>query len=178
MGFAGGIVGCYIASRDPFWTMSGGLVGIISVAAGLDLYDPGLAFIIATCMGVVAVYFGKFLEKMGVDDAVGAVSVHGFTGVVAVVLVGVFASGTPNVNDLPAISFFGQLLSAIIMALVGFIPGYGISLLLKKLNILRVPEHCEDLGIDEVEILGKPYPEAGVPAKSADASTNPEPQGA
>ena len=64
------------------------------------------------------------------------------------------------------------------MALVGFIPGYGISLLLKKLNILRVPEHCEDLGIDEVEILGKPYPEAGVPAKSADASTNPEPQGA
>ena len=76
------------------------------------------------------------------------------------------------------VSFFGQLLSAIIMALVGFIPGYGISLLLKKLNILRVPEHCEDLGIDEVEILGKPYPEAGVPAKSADASTNPEPQGA
>ena len=178
MGFAGGIVGCYIASRDPFWTMSGGLVGIISVAAGLDLYDPGLAFIIATCMGVVAVHFGKTLEKMGVDDAVGAVSVHGFTGVVAVVLVGVFAGGTPNVNDLPDSSFTGQLLSAIIMALVGFIPGYGISLLLKKLNILRVPEHCEDLGIDEVEILGKPYPEAGVPAKTADASTNPEPQGA
>ena len=178
MGFSGGIIGCYIASRDPFWTMSGGLVGIISVAAGLDLYDPGLAFIIATCMGVIAVKLGKMLEKMGIDDAVGAVSVHGFTGVIAVVLVGVFAGGTPNVNDLPPISFFGQLVSALIMAVVGFVPGYGISLLLKKLNILRVPEQSEDLGIDEVEILGKPYPEASVPAqKVAKATINPEAQG-
>ena len=182
MGFAGGIVGCYIASRDPFWTMSGGLVGIISVAAGLDLYDPGLAFIIATCMGIAAVYFAKMLEKMGVDDAVGAVSVHGFTGVVAVVLVGVFAGGTPNVEGHPAISFSGQLISAAVMVVVGFLPGYGLSLLLKKLNVLRVPEKCEDIGIDEVEILAKPYPEAGVPANTAgevpNKLANPEPQGA
>lgn len=182
MGFAGGIIGCYIASRDPFWTMSGGLVGIISVAAGLDLYDPGLAFIIATCMGIAAVYFAKFLEKMGVDDAVGAVSVHGFTGVVAVVLVGVFAGGTPNVNDLPPISFTGQLISAAVMVVLGFLPGYGLSLLLRKLNVLRVPEKCEDIGIDEVEILAKPYPEAGVPASTAgevpNKLANTEPQGA
>ena len=167
MGFSGGIIGCYVATRDPFWTMSGGLVGIISVAAGLDLYDPGLAFIIATCMGVAAVYFAKLLENLGVDDAVGAVAVHGFTGVVAVILVGVFAAGTPNVNGLPPISFMGQLTSAGVMIVLGFLPGYGLSLLLKKLNILRVPEKCEELGIDEVEILAKPYPEAGVPAIAA-----------
>jgi len=167
MGFAGGILGCYVATRDPFWTMSGGLVGIISVAAGLDLYDPGLAFIIATCMGITAVYFAKFLENLGIDDAVGAVAVHGFTGAVAVVLVGVFAAGTPNVGDLPPISFTGQLISAVIMVVLGFVPGYGLSFLLKKLNTLRVPERCEELGIDEVEILAKPYPEAGVPATAA-----------
>lgn len=175
MGFAGGIIGCYIASRDPFWTMSGGLVGIISVAAGLDLYDPGLAFIIATCMGVAAVYFGQWLEKMGIDDAVGAVSVHGFTGVVAVVLVGVFAGGTPNVGDLPPISFTGQLISAVVMVGLGFIPGYGLSLLLKKFNILRVPESSEDIGIDEVELTAKPYPEATVPSQVGNKT---EPQGA
>ncbi|WP_417549565.1 ammonium transporter [Methylophaga sp.] len=164
MGFAGGIIGCYIATRDPFWTMSGGLVGIISVAAGLDLYSPSLAFIIAVCTGIVAVQFAKFLEKRGLDDAVGAVSVHGFAGVVAVVLVGVFAGGTPNAEGLPVISILGQVIGAGVMALMGFVPGYGLSLLLKKANTLRVPEACEDIGIDEVEILVKPYPEGSVPA--------------
>lgn len=164
MGFAGGIIGCYIATRDPFWTMSGGLVGIISVAAGLDLYSPSLAFIIAVCTGIVAIQFAKFLEKRGIDDAVGAVSVHGFTGVAAVILVGVFAAGTPNAEGLPAISFVGQLIGAAVMGLIGFVPGYGLSLLLKKANALRVPEACEDIGIDEVEILVKPYPEGSVPA--------------
>lgn len=164
MGFAGGVIGCYIATRDPFWTMSGGLVGIISVAAGLDMYDPGLAFIIATVMGVVAVQFAKLLEKQGIDDAVGAVAVHGFTGFVAVILVGVFAHGTPNVGDVPAITFMGQTVGAIVMVVLGFVPGYAISYALKKANMLRVPADAEDLGIDEVEILAKPYPEASVPA--------------
>ncbi|SFK23980.1 ammonium transporter [Methylophaga sulfidovorans] len=165
MGFAGGVIGCYIASRDPFWTMSGGLVGIISVAAGLDLYDPELAFIIAVVTGVLAVKFAKLIENFGIDDAVGAVAVHGFTGVWAVFLVGVFAAGMPNVGDLPPISFVGQTIGAIVMAAVGFIPGYGISLILKKANALRVPKEAEELGLDEVEIIAKPYPEVnGVPA--------------
>ena len=181
MGFSGGIIGCYIATRDPFWTMSGGLVGIISVAAGLDLYSPTLAFIIAVCMGFAAVWFAKFLEKRGIDDAVGAVAVHGFTGFVAVILVGVFAGGTPNMGDNPEISFLGQTLAAVIMALLGFIPGYGLSLLLKKLNALRVPESAEDLGIDEVELLAKPYPESNTPAVTEsdvpNKLANAEPQG-
>jgi ammonium transporter, Amt family len=180
MGFAGGVLGCYMASRDPFWTMSGGLVGIISVAAGLDLYDPELAFIIAVVTGIMAVKVAKIVENFGIDDAVGAVAVHGFTGVWAVFLVGVFAYGMPNVGDLPPISFVGQTIGAIVMAAVGFIPGYAISWVLKKANALRVPKAAEELGLDEVEIIAKPYPEAnGVPAiTSSDVPNklaNPEP---
>ncbi|KKN25897.1 hypothetical protein LCGC14_0880080 [marine sediment metagenome] len=167
MGFAGGVIGCYIASRDPFWTMSGGLVGIISVAAGLDLYDPELAFIIAVVTGVLAVKVAKIIENFGIDDAVGAVAVHGFTGVWAVILVGVFAGGMPNVGDLPPITFTGQLIGAAVMLALGFIPGYALSWVLKKCNALRVPKEAEELGLDEVEIIAKPYPEAnGVPAVS------------
>ena len=41
IGFAGGFTGGYFASRgDPFWTLSGGLAGVISVSAGADIYAP------------------------------------------------------------------------------------------------------------------------------------------
>ncbi len=34
MGVAGGMIGCYVMTRDPFWMMSGALVGVISSAPG------------------------------------------------------------------------------------------------------------------------------------------------
>ena len=47
-GFAGGFTGGYFASRgDPFWTVSGGLAGVISVSAGADVYAPTLGYLIA-----------------------------------------------------------------------------------------------------------------------------------
>ncbi|MBN8194793.1 hypothetical protein JI667_22095, partial [Bacillus sp. NTK074B] len=46
MGFAGGIIGAWMVTRDPFWMMSGALGGIISCAAGLDLWYPPMAFVI------------------------------------------------------------------------------------------------------------------------------------
>ncbi|MDC0612485.1 ammonium transporter [Vibrio sp.] len=172
MGFAGGIVGCYFATRDPFWTMSGGLVGIIAIAAGLDLYDPGLAFCLAAGTGVLAVQFAKMLEKFGIDDAVGAVAVHGFAGSLSVILVGIFANNMPNAEGIPPITFTGQLISTGVMIVLGFVPGYGISYLLKKFSMLRVPGTVEDKGIDEVELLAKPYPESMVPASYASEVPN------
>lgn len=87
-------------------------------------------------------------------------AVHGFCGAYGVILVGVFASTYPNVGDLPDITFTGQLIGAIVMALTGFIPGWGISWVMKKMNALRVPPHVEVLGLDLVEIPAKPYPES------------------
>ena len=170
MGFAGGVVGAYLTSREPFMTMSGGLAGIITVAAGLDLYYPGLAFVLAAIGGLTMPLFGRFLEKRGIDDAVGAVAVHGWCGFLGVVFVGLFAAGYPNVGDAPAISFTGQLLAAVIMCLLGFIPGYVISFGMKQFNMLRVPEKVEALGLDLVEIPARPYPET-VPAQDIVAST-------
>ena len=53
MGIAGGIVDAWTCTKDLFWMMSGALAGIISVASGLDIYFPGLAFIIAFAAGVI-----------------------------------------------------------------------------------------------------------------------------
>jgi ammonia channel protein AmtB len=173
MGFSGGVIGAYLASREPFMTMSGGLAGIITVAAGLDLYYPGLTFFLAVVGGITMPMVGKFVEKCGIDDAVGAVAVHGWCGFLGVVLVGIFAAGYPSVPEgAPDISFFGQLLGAVIMCVTGFIPGYAISLLLKKMGMLRVPPKVEAAGLDLVEIPAIPYPER-VPSRDIVEGTIP-----
>src|SRR6187200_1349555 len=98
MGFAGGFTGGYFASRgDPFWTISGGLAGVISVSAGADVYAPTLAYLIAMASAYIVPTIGNFIEKkMRVDDVVGAVAVHGSMGFLALFWVGIFAAGYPT----------------------------------------------------------------------------------
>ena len=164
MGFAGGIIGAYLITRDPFWMMSGGLVGIISAASGLELYYPPLAFLLGFVGGCTIAYADKLLQKLKIDDAVGAFGVHGVGGLIGVVGCGLFASGYPNVDG-PAISFGGQLLGALVMAVLGFVPGYVVSYVLKVMGLLRVPPAAEEAGLDITEIPSKAYPEsAGHPS--------------
>ncbi|MCP5073692.1 MAG: ammonium transporter, partial [Rhodobacteraceae bacterium] len=63
MGFSGGIIGAWVMTRDPFWMMSGALAGIISTASGLDIYWPGLAFVIGTGAGVLLAPCARIVEK-------------------------------------------------------------------------------------------------------------------
>ena len=181
MAFSGGIIGAYVVTREPFWMMSGALAGIISAASGLDLYYPPLAFLLGFTGGVVVPMADKFItRKFKIDDAVGAFSVHGVAGVIGVVGLGVF-SGFPNVAG-PEVSFFGQVASAAVMAALGFIPGYVVSLLMAKANILRVPPKAEIAGLDLVEVPLTAYPEAVPATRNGDElptlSTNSLPQGA
>jgi len=82
MSIAGGVIGAWVVTKDPFWMMSGALAGIISCASGLDVYWPALAFLVALGAGVILQPAANLLERMlKVDDAVGAVTVHGTIGV-------------------------------------------------------------------------------------------------
>ena len=159
MAVAGGIIGCYVATRDPFWMMSGALCGVISAAAGLDLWYPGLAFVVAFAGGLLGPWAAKMFERMGIDDAVGAVSVHGICGVWGLLAVGIFMGGYPAVSeDIPAINFMGQFMGMLVMAALGFIPGYAVSLVMKMMGILRASDAVQRAGMD-VEIVGDAYPE-------------------
>lgn len=164
MGFAGGVIGAYAISREPFWMMSGALAGIISAAAGLDVYYPPVAFVVAFVGGCIVPIAGRMLEKMGIDDAVGAVSVHGVAGVWSLIASGIFLNGYPNVGDLPDITFMGQFIGAVVMVALGFIPGYALSLAMKSMGVLRVPAEVEEIGLDVVEVPSVAYPESSVPA--------------
>jgi ammonium transporter, Amt family len=152
-GFAGGFTGGYFASRgDPFWTVSGGLAGVIGVSAGADVYAPTLAYLLAMATAALAVYVGAFIERrMRVDDVVGAVAVHGFSGFLGVFWVGVFAAGYPTgLNNVDS-SIGGQLIGIATFLPLGFLSGWVASFILKKLNILRVPPEVELEGLDIAE---------------------------
>ena len=153
MGFAGGFTSGYIASKgDPFWTISGGLAGVVAVSAGADLYHPSLTFLLAALGGALAVWIGSWLEvKQRVDDAVGAVAVHGVMGFIGVMLVGIFASGYPTGPNLVETTILGQFVGVAALFPLAFLFGYVISWLLKRANLLRVPPEVELEGLDIAE---------------------------
>ncbi len=161
IGFAGGFTGGWFASKgDPFWTLSGGLAGVISVSAGADIYHPSLAYLLSFSGALLAVWAGGYIEKkLRVDDAVGAVAVHGVCGFYGVLLVGIFAGGFPTgLNSVPS-SFGGQLMGMLAFFPLAFLPGYLASWVLKKLNLLRVPPEVELEGLDMAEFQQDFYPE-------------------
>lgn len=161
MGFAGGGIAAWIATRDPFWMMSGALGGIISVAAGLDLYWPPMAFAIAFAGGIIMPIASRMVERMGIDDAVGAVALHGVLGIWGVLAVGIFASGYPalNVEGAATTSLMGQIVGAVVMIVVGLGSGYVVSLIVKMMGLLRVPREAEIMGLDRAKVPAVAYPE-------------------
>jgi ammonium transporter, Amt family len=163
MGFAGGFTGGYFASRgDPFWTISGGLAGVIGVSAGADVYAPSLAYLVSMLTAALAYYAGRWLEeRQRVDDAVGAVAVHGVSGFLGVFWVGVFAAGYPTGLNNVESSIGGQLIGIATFLPLGFLSGYSASWVLKRMNLLRVPPEVEIEGLDLAEYETDFYPEHG-----------------
>ena len=153
MSLAGGLMAGYFCSKgDPYWTFSGGLAGIITASAGNDLYHPLQAHLIGG-LGVLCIYKLHFWveRRFKIDDAVGAVAVHGYAGVIGVIVAGFVLWGYPSSPN-PAyasISPWGQLAGAVIMFFVlGFAPCYVVGYVLKKLNRLRIPLAVELAGMD------------------------------
>jgi len=161
MGFAGGFTGGYFASRgDPFWTISGGLAGVIGVSAGADVYAPSLAYLVAMLTAALAYYASRWIEdRQRVDDAVGAVAVHGVSGFLGVFWVGVFAAGYPTGLNNVESSIGGQLMGIATFLPLGFLSGYCASWVLKRANLLRVPPEVEIEGLDRAEYETDFYPE-------------------
>ena len=161
MGWSGGAMGGYMFSqpkRDPFWYCSAALAGVISVSAGADVYYPPLAFIVGFLGALIALWWSGFQERvLKIDDAVGAVPVHGAAGFWSALAVGIFAAGYPTgANNVPT-SLGGQLLGMAVFLPLGFVPGYVASWLFKRANLLRIPEEIELTGQD-THVYGDQYP--------------------
>ena len=168
---AGGIIGSWVITRDPFWMMSGCLAGIISVASGLDVYFGSTVIAVSLVAGMILKPCADWLEGLGIDDAVGAVTVHGTIGLFGLLVLGILGSGIPGLGafapeDTVAISFFGQLVGAVVMFLLGFVPGYVVSWIVDKAGMLRIPDAVQEKGLDAVKVPAQAYPESMVSAES------------
>ncbi len=97
MSLSGGLLAGYVVSKgDPFWTYSSGLAGIIAASAGNDLYHPLQSMIIAAAAVPVMYKLHYWVEnRFKIDDAVGAVAVHGYAGVFGLVVCGFMLWGYP-----------------------------------------------------------------------------------
>jgi len=156
LSLSGGLMATYIVSKgDAFWTLSGGLAGIIGASAGNDLYHPMQALLIGAALPVIAYKLHYYVERrFKLDDAVGAVAVHGYTGFMGVVVAGFVLWGAPSspYEGYAAINPLGQLIGAVIMFVVlGFIPAYIVSRIQAAMGILRIPEEVEVMGLDFAE---------------------------
>ena len=153
MSLSGGLLaGYWVSKGDPFWTYSSGLAGIITASAGNDLYHPLQAMII----GMIGVYIAYKMHywverKFKIDDAVGAVAVHGYAGVVGLIICGFMLWGYPSsgYEGYAAINPIGMIIGALIMfGLLGFLPGWIIAKVLNGMGRLRIPKEVELAGLD------------------------------
>jgi ammonia channel protein AmtB len=155
MSLSGGLIAGFVVSRgDPFWTYSAGLAGIITASAGNDLYHPIQAMLIGAVGAACAYKLHYWVERrFKVDDAVGAVAVHGYAGFIGLVIAGFVLWGHPATagyhETVATINPLGQFAGAVIMFFVlGFIPAYVVARILKAAGMLRVPEAVELVGLD------------------------------
>ena len=86
-----------------------------------------------------------------IDDAVGAVAVHGYAGFFGVVIAGFVLWGYPSspTEGYAAVNPLGQFIGALIMfGLLGFLPGGITALILQGFGVLRIPREIEIQGLD------------------------------
>jgi len=153
MSLSGGLMTAYVVSKgDPFWTYSGGLAGVIGASAGNDLYHPIQAMFVGAVTVWIIYKLHYWVERrFKLDDAVGAVAVHGYAGFIGLVIAGFLLWGQPSspYAGFATISPWGNFIGAVIMfGVLGFLPGYVMSLILNAMGLLRIPRKVELEGLD------------------------------
>ena len=137
---------------DLTFVLNGALAGLVSITAGPDVATPLQAIIIGAIGGVICTLAIPLLDKLKIDDVVGAISVHlvaGIWGTLAVAIPGLNGSGdmATQIIGIVSIGIFTVVLSTI-----GWI-------VLKAVFGLRPTEEEETSGLDVSELGMDAYPE-------------------
>jgi Amt family ammonium transporter len=135
--------------------LNGILAGLVGVTAGCASIKPWAAVIIGLTSGVIVIYSIRILDRLKIDDPVGAVSVHGVCGAWGTICAGIFFS-----ESLFNIRIIGiQVLGAAAAFIFAFIMGSFIFTVLKHTLGIRVSILEEIKGLDLSEHEARSYPE-------------------
>ena len=152
-GAAGVVTGAAVTrlldkKTDVVMMLNGALAGLVAITAEPLNPTPGLAIVVGS-FGSLIMYFGtKFLEKMRLDDVVGAIPVHMFAGIFGTLIVPLSNSGT---------TFGTQFTGVIAVCSFSFVLSYLIFKIMKATVGLRISKEAEKLGTDVAEIGVRAY---------------------
>ncbi|UWR91782.1 ammonium transporter [Phaeobacter inhibens] len=153
---AGGAVAALLLTQllfkkpDLTMVLNGALAGLVSITAEPLTPTLGMATLIGAAGGVIVVFVVPMLDKMKIDDVVGAIPVHlvaGIWGTIAVVLTN------------PEASLVTQLTGIVVIALFVVISSAVVWLILRAVTGIRVGEEDEVNGLDMSELGMEAYPE-------------------
>ena len=146
-GAIGGFLMGYIVFKrlDLGMVLNGILAGLVGVTAAADLMTPGQSLLVGLIAGLIVVLSAVGLDKLKLDDAVGAVSVHLTCGVWGTLVVGIF--GVKAGWD----QFLAQLAGIGISGATAFLSAFIIFYVLKKTIGVRVSVEHEEQGLDSHE---------------------------
>ncbi|OAN78561.1 ammonium transporter [Sulfitobacter sp. EhC04] len=135
---------------DLTMVLNGALAGLVSITAGP--LDPTLfgALWIGAVGGIIVVFAVPFLDKLKIDDVVGAIPVHLIAGFWGTLVVPVYTDGT---------SFVTQIIGFVAIGAFVFISSFIVFSILKAVVGIRVSEEAEIQGLDTTELGMEAYPE-------------------
>jgi Amt family ammonium transporter len=153
---AGGVVAAIILARVMFgkadltMALNGALAGLVAITAEPSTPTPLAATLIGAAGGMLVVFSIVTLDKLRIDDPVGAISVHGVVGIWGLMAVPLTNSGA---------TFGGQLVGMLTIGVWVFGASLLVWLAIKLLMGVRVTEEEEYEGVDLAECGMEAYPE-------------------
>ena len=151
-GAIGSMLTSWFVQKKPDLTMvlNGILAGLVGITAGADVVSVPASIIIGLVAGVVVVLSVLFMDKIKIDDPVGAISVHLVCGIWGTLAAGIWGTGKSFVTQLIGVASYG--VACVIAAVVIF----GV---IKMVMGLRVSREEEVLGLDVGEHGMEAYPD-------------------
>ena len=132
----------FVSSKpDLSMALNGILAGLVGITAGADVMTPNMAVLIGLIAGGIVVFAVMGIDKIKIDDPVGAISVHLVCGIWGTLAVGLFSTN-------PEHSFMTQLAGVACYGLFTATCALGIFLAVKATMGLRVSEEEEIEGLD------------------------------
>ena len=136
---------------DLTLALNGAIAGLVSITAGPDLQNHVLALLIGGVGGMLVVFAVPALDRLKIDDVVGAISAHLVAGIWGTLAVGIFGGG----------DFGVQLIGVLAIGVFVFVASLAAWFVLKLLLGIRASEEAEDDGLDKTELGMEAYPEFG-----------------